>query len=775
MALITTDVYTNQHWTDLPMVANGDKTFIAFLSGGIDLRTVYSPDESLETGSTEADVEVGTVHSPSIWWEAWTPGLSGNVAHMVWSDYADDELKYAEVDMSDGSIGTISTIVSAGTLAADARECNATVTVSKSGRVHIWWIDWDGTSGASLRHFYSDDIGGSGWTEGTADLDSDVSDTVSACALFAFPANTSDDDDCGLIIGPQDTTTAAYAYDASADTLDNRTVLQTRLDSWGNPWGFFNAAYSAREQKAYVAVIDDMNNTDIDGELYSVAITGTDSVTTASLGQWQDTATLGTGGDDYLHHPSICCDDVNREVYICYAYQAFQTNTTRVGRSVYDIAGASFGGHTRVDVSADDYRATTMPKQIPETVGGWIHFVYYDDDQTELAYDPTQSIEIVASQNVDASGLAATTATGAVALELTVTPSGTAATTATGTATAGLVENATPAGLGVVAATGTPAPELAIAPAGLAVAAAMGTPAAVPVQDLTPAGHAATVAFGTPLLELAVTPAALAALAAYGSPTPLLVFDVTPSGIAAAVATGTPAPELTVTPDGIAGTVATGEPSVSSGLTATPAGYAGAATQGVPGLILHVLPVSGAGISAEGTVSPRLHVHPDGLAAVATPGSPTTAFVALPAGLAATVATGSPGLELTATPEALAVLAAMGEPSILLVFDVEPSAFAATATPGTVALALTVTADGLAVVADYGEAGLQLIGGVQQVDPAGLGVEAVYGQPFLLVHYPALDAAARYAPEHEGAARAAAELAEMTGRYAPEVELTARS
>ncbi len=168
-----------------------------------------------------------TVTGFAIWFDQWTPGDSGTLAHIVWADATETTLTakaYFKLRSLDTSDDSFSSVVNIGNQANSQGKYSGGVSLTKAKGGNLYF-HWNKTRVAGSA-FYSSDDGGATWTSKTATASS--SGTVGAKLLPGLESDTNDI--YGFFhVGGDDITLAHY--DASADSWSS-TVLGTKAASF---------------------------------------------------------------------------------------------------------------------------------------------------------------------------------------------------------------------------------------------------------------------------------------------------------------------------------------------------------------------------------------------------------------------------------------------------------------------------------------------------------------------------------------------------------------
>lgn len=113
--LVTADVYTSADAHEAlwgPYWQAKDIGYIVFANAGKDISYARTAD----AGATWADtlVQAGSMEVMAVWRDRETPGDTGNLLHIAWTDDSgSDDVRYVNLDLSTETLGTIRTVTTA--------------------------------------------------------------------------------------------------------------------------------------------------------------------------------------------------------------------------------------------------------------------------------------------------------------------------------------------------------------------------------------------------------------------------------------------------------------------------------------------------------------------------------------------------------------------------------------------------------------------------------------------------------------------------------------
>lgn len=195
--------------TKIVKVASGD--WYAFNVGQQNGAILYY--KSVDQGNTwKGGIQVdnsGSFIKLDVWYDRWTPGDSGNLIHIAYTDANTDDCSYRNLDVSTDTLSSETTVFNGATLSGTTDQ-DLSITKTKGGEVHI---NFDGDAGTETGH-YEATTPFTSWTSKTV-LTEAVSDY-----FFCLPGNYADTNDYDC-----------YFLDRSADEWSRKT-----FDDSANSW-----------------------------------------------------------------------------------------------------------------------------------------------------------------------------------------------------------------------------------------------------------------------------------------------------------------------------------------------------------------------------------------------------------------------------------------------------------------------------------------------------------------------------------------------------------
>ena len=349
-----------------------------------DLKYNKSTDGGTNWGGA-VDLEVGTVLLFCIWYDKWTTGDTGTRVHVFWLEDGADDIRYKYLDTADDSIAGEVQVVDTGTASTVNLENSMTCTKAVGDNLYVGYSIEGGGSGNKGGFYRSTDAGATWEVRANPYPSTNNLEQV----MLLWPGNETDEDDVWAIYWAKAGNMAFRVYDNSGDVWDSTTL--------------FASAPANEHDVANEQISGAIRHSD--GHLI-VAIWNAFDVATADLTVWdingaasitQKTNVL-TDLDDIA-----CCalmiDQNTDDIYVGYlgdddsgdAYLA----TVQVFYKISTDGAGTWGSEVAYsEDAADDFRALSCPMSVT-TSGLWC-LGWYDDDDNDLFFGVTNSIEITA-------------------------------------------------------------------------------------------------------------------------------------------------------------------------------------------------------------------------------------------------------------------------------------------------------------------------------------------------------------------------------------------
>ena len=314
------------------------------INGDSDLDYMKTTDGGASWG-TATDVFTGSVDSFDVWYDQWTPGNTGRIIHIAYTENGTDDVAYTSLNTVDDT-QTADVDILAGTSAVAARGVFTTIAKSRGGNLYV---GFDMDAGVEKGMYKSTDNGAT-WSAMTDPVEA----TLDQFKLY--PANAADSNDMWLLYDDDSTTELTVkTYDDSANTFGESAALtfdNEPTDATGQ-YGFDG---SIRHSDGHL-IFAFFNAYDAAGEDFLCY--DWDGTTATAL------TALTTNIDD-MYYPSVYLNqDQPDYIYIAYIGKSDGSETLATTASVFYALskdrGITWTKDAPYSASSTDYRQTWVP------------------------------------------------------------------------------------------------------------------------------------------------------------------------------------------------------------------------------------------------------------------------------------------------------------------------------------------------------------------------------------------------------------------------------
>jgi len=286
-----------------------------------------------------------------IWYDRWTPGDTGNLIHIAWMDTTNDDILYANLNVSSDTLSGITTVFAGASFLAGA-SVSTQVNIHKT-RGGTAAIVFDGDSGTETGHY----VAVSPFTSWTSK--SNPNEAATSDWYFGLPGNYADADDYDL-----------YFLDRSADGWSRKTY-DASGDSWSEATlvadgGVFDNGTIFRQLAGCVRLSDSMH--------FVFAWHAYDAATSDLLGfKWDGTTLTAltnvvTDADDCAGVAPMY-DEAADRLYVFYLGKSDGSQTATATLGVYykysDDDGSTWSAEqTLFNTYLDDFRFVGAPLNV---------------------------------------------------------------------------------------------------------------------------------------------------------------------------------------------------------------------------------------------------------------------------------------------------------------------------------------------------------------------------------------------------------------------------
>jgi hypothetical protein len=275
--------------------------YAVFIDSSSDLK-YYKTTDSGQTWGAAVNISTGTVHMHACYFDQRTPGDSGTLIHIAWSDTGTDDVFYITLDTNGDTLGTLRTVVTqtSGALSVSA---HLSITKARGGNLYIvFCIDAAAETGT-----YRSTDGGVNWTVRT-----NLHEVAANDFAMLFPGNYADanDIDC-LYYDHSATAWTLKTHDDSADTNAESSTIATvtALSSDGTSQYPFSGAIRHSDGHLIAVVVTERDPAGVTADIRVFDINGSGSIT--------ELTAIATNIDD-CYHATVYIDNNTDDIYVCY-------------------------------------------------------------------------------------------------------------------------------------------------------------------------------------------------------------------------------------------------------------------------------------------------------------------------------------------------------------------------------------------------------------------------------------------------------------------------
>jgi len=372
--LVETDITSSLDQKGLfgPYWINTQEAIIVFIEGANDLHFSRTIDGGENWSTTE--IVAGDVSVVACWFDQETPGDTGTEVHIAWIDGTALSTFYVNVDISDGSQGTIRTVDSSITTINVPK---IAITKTVGGNLLLAY-----ETQTEIECYRSVDDGVN-WIDRA-----DVFETANVpdYALL-FPAATADDNDaCAIYWDVSANEISIKMYDDSENSWTETSISGSMTDT---AW-YFNMDGAVRHSDSHILFAAHSNPVTVSDDLMTWDLT-VDSITDPTITAKTNVFTDKT----QTSQVAIIINQQNDDVYISYLGETDWLAEEDVVFYKSDDGMGSWGDEQAYSETTDDYRLVHGGRTIGDD-GGRIQWSFYDDDEVDIYVNLVNDIEIAA-------------------------------------------------------------------------------------------------------------------------------------------------------------------------------------------------------------------------------------------------------------------------------------------------------------------------------------------------------------------------------------------
>jgi len=317
------------------------------INGDSDLDYMKTTNGGLTWGAA-VDVFTGSVDSFGIWYDQWTPGDTGRIIHIAYTENGTDDVQYEQLNTVNDVQSTL-VDVRAGTTATLARGVFTSITKARGGNLYV---AFDQNAGTELGLYRSTDNGAT-WGVRTNPMEA----TIDQCMLF--PANAADPNDIWMLY--QDASTdglTVKTHDDSANTNSESSAL-TMAENTFDFVGQYGFAGSIRHSDGNL-IFAYMSTYDAAGG----------STTNFNVYQWDGTTltalTAIASAVDHIYYPGVYLNQDQPDwIYVAHLGVSAGTSTLTTSMPiVYSLSkdrGVTWTKDIAYSTVTSDYRQCWVP------------------------------------------------------------------------------------------------------------------------------------------------------------------------------------------------------------------------------------------------------------------------------------------------------------------------------------------------------------------------------------------------------------------------------
>lgn len=301
-----------------------------------DLYYTKTTDGGLNWG-VPVKIRTGTVPGFDIWYDRWTPGITGTKFHICYVDSAAHDVFYRSLETATDTLGSEATVFDGAS--ASTTEAYCSVAKARDGNlVCVYDIDGGTELGAK------DSPDGSTWSA--------IADPLEATQDYwiLFPGNALDQRDMMLAFWDRTANEISLkTYDDSGDSWSENAIVaatDTVLTSVGQGW---SGSIRHSDGHLILGLADSRDGATSDLKVYDISINGGFSSTALTE--------VITDKDDW-YNPHVFIDQQNTDLYVAYNGKSDGSETVGTSTLVYYKKsideGATWGTETAYSESAGD-------------------------------------------------------------------------------------------------------------------------------------------------------------------------------------------------------------------------------------------------------------------------------------------------------------------------------------------------------------------------------------------------------------------------------------
>jgi len=321
--------------------------YVFGINGDSDLDYMKTTNGGL-TWSAAVDVFTGSVDSFGLWYDQWTPGDTGRIIHIAFTENGTDDVSYFAFNTTNDTKTTIVDVF-AGATATLGRGVFTSITKTRGGYLYVAYVILSGTTSG----LYRSTDNGATWGVRTNPIEA----ALDQCMLF--PANAADANDIWML----------YDDDSAAELTVKTHDDSANTNSESSALSFNNNATDLVGQYGFAGSIRHSDGNLIFAYMSTYDAAG-GSTTNFNVYRWDGTTltalTAIASAVDHIYYPGVYLNQDQPDwIYVAYLGVSAGTSTLTTSMPVvYALSkdrGVSWTKDIAYSTSTTDYRQCWVP------------------------------------------------------------------------------------------------------------------------------------------------------------------------------------------------------------------------------------------------------------------------------------------------------------------------------------------------------------------------------------------------------------------------------
>ncbi len=330
------------------------------------------------TWGAEVTVRTGDVYCVSLWYDKWTPGISGTTIHIAYLDFVTLKTYYRSLDTFDDSLGTETAVFTGvGYSATNWSGYTVDILRSRGGNLYIGF--WGGTAVADSGFYRSTDNGAT-WTSRAQ-----LADGSGADGILLMPGDEDDNQDIWCIYWDRSADEISLkVYDDSGNSWSETSIATSMADS--NFYYQMSASPRGRDNHVILAVWSELDAATADLKVWDIGGSGDITAMTSVVTDLAESAQV-----------AVLINQQNDDIYVAYLKGGTWEATTDVVYRKSTDGGTTWSAEQSYsEAAADDNRALWAGVSVDGN-GGRFQPMFFNDDLDDLFVNLVNSVYIAPS------------------------------------------------------------------------------------------------------------------------------------------------------------------------------------------------------------------------------------------------------------------------------------------------------------------------------------------------------------------------------------------